>query len=68
MVIKVNTLIVSLKGFLSTGDRNLPGNYGMLDQIEVFFISSIFIYQTFSLTKNNIVNFLVFEMGQKPYF
>jgi hypothetical protein len=40
----------------------------MLDQIEVFFISSIFIYQTFSLTKNNIVNFLVFEMGQKPYF
>lgn len=25
---------LGLLGFLSTGDRNLPGNYGMLDQIE----------------------------------
>ena len=68
MVITVNTLIVLLIGFLSTGDRNLPGNYGMLDQIEVILYKQSFFYQTLSLTQNNIVNFLVFEMGQKPYF
>ena len=32
------------------------------------FYKQSFFYQTLSLTKNNIVNFLVFEMGQKPYF